>query len=245
MAARQGQFSEPPALLSHSAPCLPAVLHHPRPAEEEKRAKSKFKLPAAFKRPSSRGQTAVGGGADADLASPSSSTSGAGASGAFDPVGALQDFYGGASAGPASPDQSAGMASPDGSNRGGGAGAGAGTQREAVLLSEADLVDYPYLVDGDPTPAAYLLLCCEDYLRLYPTGELALGAEQWAGAPEGVQRVPLCLAAGWGPAMRLLATSPLLLSPAAPLLSCTPAGPPLRRRQHPPGRPQHSAQGGV
>jgi hypothetical protein len=38
------------------------------------------------------------------------------------------------------------------------------------FLSQADLLDYPYLIDGDPTPAAYLLLCCADYLRLYPTG---------------------------------------------------------------------------
>ena len=44
-------------------------------------------------------------------------------------------------------------------------------QHQHQLLSEADYVDYPYLVDGEPCPAAYLLLCCADYLRIYPTGE--------------------------------------------------------------------------
>lgn len=87
-------------------------------------------------------------------------------------MGALQDFYG-----PASPSLSAGLglaADADGqaaSARGqqGAAGAAAGGGG-AELLSQADLVDYPYLIDGDPTPAAYLLLCCVDYLRIYSTG---------------------------------------------------------------------------
>lgn len=32
-------------------------------------------------------------------------------------------------------------------------------------------MDYPYLVDAEPQPALYLLLCCQDYLRVYSTGE--------------------------------------------------------------------------
>jgi hypothetical protein len=55
------------------------------------------------------------------------------------------------------------------------------------FLSQADLVDYPYLIDGDPTPAAYLLLCCADYLRLYPTGTTPCFAAPW---PEMSQRLP-------------------------------------------------------
>lgn len=90
-------------------------------------------------------------------------------------MGALQDFYGPAS--PASPSLSASLglgADMDGlaaAARGqqGAAGAAAG-EGGAELLSQADLVDYPYLIDGDPTPAAYLLLCCADYLRIYSTG---------------------------------------------------------------------------
>ncbi len=39
-----------------------------------------------------------------------------------------------------------------------------------MLLAQGDLIDYPYLIDAEPTPAAYLLLCTEDYLRVYSTG---------------------------------------------------------------------------
>lgn len=147
-------------------------------AEDEKRASRKFRLPAAFKRPGSRG-----GGGDADLASPSSTASG-GAGGAFDPAAALSEFYGaGGASAPPSPDLASvpgsGAASPDSSRAGpaaapGGSAPGAGRSGSAAaapaLLSDGDLVDYPYLVDGDPTPAAYLLLVCADYLRLYPAG---------------------------------------------------------------------------
>ncbi|EFN53326.1 hypothetical protein CHLNCDRAFT_137041 [Chlorella variabilis] len=175
---------------SHLAAAVQAV-------EEEKKAKAtKFKLPKAFQRPGSRGSqaatpapAAAGAGGDAgeagDLPSPgsdagsgsvfaaASAAGGSGQSGGeFDPVNALQDFYGpgagpapGADpASPGSPTLSAGLQSPPGSRSGGG-----------ELLSQADLVDYPYLIDGDPTPAAYLLLCCADYLRLYPADNVRLG----------------------------------------------------------------------
>lgn len=157
------------------------------PAEDEKRAKSKFKLPAAFKRPGSRGSagggSAAGAGTEADLPSP---TNGAGQApgAAFDPVAALSgEWNGGASAGTASPDPSVGgVGSP---SRLGSVASGPGAEPSAggggrggsgVLLSDADLVDYPYLIDGDPQPAAFLLLCCADYLRLYSTGGCVFAA---------------------------------------------------------------------
>lgn len=165
--------------------CLATSLPCPAAAEDEKRAARKFRLPAAFKRPGSRGA-----GGEADLASPTSTASGgaggAGSGGMFDPTAALAEFYGaGGASGPPSPDPGAApgssATSPDGSRAGAvtaGAGAvgsargGGGTAAAAPspMLSEGELVDYPYLVDGDPTPAAYLLLACADYLRLYPTG---------------------------------------------------------------------------
>lgn len=131
-------------------------------AEDAQRGKSgKFKLPTAFKRPGSRSAAA---GGEAGASSPGGSAHG-GAS--FDPVAALGEFYGGS-----------GPPSPDAWERSGGGGGdvqpqgGAGQPADGGLLSDADLIDYPFLIDGDPTPAAYLLLCCADYLRLYPTGVL-------------------------------------------------------------------------
>ncbi len=49
----------------------------------------------------------------------------------------------------------------------------------AVLWVQGDLIDYPYLIDAEPTPASYLLLCTEDYLRVYSTGAL-----EGRGAPD-------------------------------------------------------------
>ncbi|KAL4458921.1 hypothetical protein ABPG75_013786 [Micractinium tetrahymenae] len=169
-------------------------------AEEEKRQRSKFKLPKAFQRgPNPRqqqGQLGQGEGPEGDLPSPTSSDASAAVaapaprgSGAldpgFDPVGALQDFYGPAS--PGSPSLSASLGSPADPaglaalrERPGVAGAGVAAAAEGgggagEVLSQADLVDYPYLIDGDPTPAAYLLLCCADYLRIYSTDNIRLG----------------------------------------------------------------------
>lgn len=162
-------------------------------AEEEKRQRSKFKLPKAFQRaPNPRqqqGQQSQGEGLEGDLNSPTSSDASAAAAVAtaapasgsgsldprFDPVGALQDFYGPGS--PASPSLSAslglaadaeGLTAAARGQRGAAGAAAAGGGAE--LLSQADLVDYPYLIDGDPTAASYLLLCCADYLRIYSTG---------------------------------------------------------------------------
>ena len=136
-----------------------------RDAEEPKRGKGgKFKLPAAFKRPGSRGAAA---GPEPDATSPSSSAQGAALG--FDPVAAMGEFYGGS--GPPSPDPWAGPPSPDARPGGGGSQVPGGANTAGgALLSEADLIDYPFLIDGDPTPAAYLLLACADYLRLYPAG---------------------------------------------------------------------------
>ncbi|KAL4431642.1 hypothetical protein ABPG77_001484 [Micractinium sp. CCAP 211/92] len=163
-------------------------------AEEEKRQRSKFKLPKAFQRgPNPRQQqgSQQGEGPEGDLPSPTSSDASAALAAAAprgsgspdpssDPVGALQDFYGPAS--PASPSLSASLGL--GADMDGLAAAARGQQGAACapageggaeLLSQADLVDYPYLIDGDPTPAAYLLLCCADYLRIYSTDNIRLG----------------------------------------------------------------------
>jgi hypothetical protein len=172
-------------------------------AEEEKKAKRQFKLPKAFQRPGSRGSaadkaTAAAAAAaaqavpDADLPSPTSEagSSHAAASGAAaapaggagaggQPVSASHqqdDFYGGGADGgedPASPASPTAGTSPLRDAYHGARGGGGGGD----LLSQADLVDYPYLIDGDPTPAAYLLLCCADYLRLYTTGRWAPGLQ--------------------------------------------------------------------
>ena len=40
---------------------------------------------------------------------------------------------------------------------------------------QGDLTDYPYLVDSEPQPAAYVLLCTESYLRVYSTGGARCG----------------------------------------------------------------------
>ncbi len=81
---------------------------------------------------------------------------------------ALGEFNGGS--GPPSPDPWAGDGGAGGEAQQQQQGGNAGEPAGGALLSDADLIDYPFLIDGDPTPAAYLLLCCADYLRLYPTG---------------------------------------------------------------------------
>ncbi|PSC76739.1 R-Tomsyn-like family [Micractinium conductrix] len=162
-------------------------------ADEEKRQRSKFKLPKAFQglKPRQADAASGAGAPPADAGLPHSPTSSdasaarpggetAAAGGPFDPVGALQEFYGGAGSPPLSP----GLPSPRG--LAGAAGAG-------ELLSEADLLDYPYLVDGDPSPATYLLLACADYLRVYTADNVRLGDR--STLRKASFETPLCFAA--------------------------------------------------
>jgi hypothetical protein len=129
-------------------------------------SRSQSGIPEAAELATSPTQQASAGGGDAAAGTAPGGEPGAAHGTGFNPVAALHDFYGGsARAGATSPHLPSRPSSAEHDDEGVSGGGGGGE-----LLSAADLVDYPYLVDGDPTPAAYLLLACADYLRIYATG---------------------------------------------------------------------------
>ena len=88
---------------------------------------------------------------------------------AFDPVAALQDFYGG-------PTTPAPLLPSD------GAGPGPGPGPPSPLPGgdgDGEAGGHPWLHESEPCPAAYLLLATQDYLRVYSTGE-------WLGCVAGL-----------------------------------------------------------
>lgn len=180
---------------------LAAAVHA---ADEEKRqaGRGKFKLPKAFHGLKHKGGAGggPGEGGEADLPSPTNSDQSAFAArageAAHDLIMPLHDFAGAQPASPTSPAPS----SPDAALGQQPRGSGAGTRLGAAggngeLLSQADLVDYQYLVDGDPTPAAYVLLCCDDYLRLYAADNIRLGDR--STERKASFEAPLCFAASF------------------------------------------------
>ena len=168
-----------------------AILAVEASAKQQRGGGSKFRLPKAFSLPGGGGaqqqqRPASAGGEGGYLPSPGSEASSA--------AGLHRQRHDlDSSGGPASPDSPSLAAAADlplpspstsaaatalqqhlqQQQRGAAPPSAQQRQHQHLLLSEADYVDYPYLVDGEPCPAAYLLLCCANYLRVYPTSERA------------------------------------------------------------------------
>lgn len=51
-------------------------------------------------------------------------------------------------------------------------------QPTKALLDQVDAVDYPYLQESEPAPAAHVLLATASYLRIYSTGG-CVGSGAW------------------------------------------------------------------